>query len=104
MKVHGMVKLDEFRRRHPVARSWVNAWIADAKGASWSAPQDIKLRYSSASFLAGNVVIFNVKGRDYRLVTQVAYKMGVVVIKWIGPHSEYDKMTWEGAQNEASSR
>lgn len=54
-------------------------------------PQDVKDKYSTASFLAENLVIFNVRGNEYRLVTMIAYKTGIVVIKWIGKHSEYTK-------------
>lgn len=32
-----------------------------------------------------------VKGNDYRLEVTVAYKIGVVVVKWLGTHAEYDE-------------
>jgi mRNA-degrading endonuclease HigB of HigAB toxin-antitoxin module len=35
--------------------------------------------------------IFNVKGNDYRLEVNVAFKSGLVVVKWIGTHAEYDE-------------
>jgi len=41
--------------------------LAEAMEARWTGPMDIKRRYPSASFLAGNVVIFNVRGNRYRL-------------------------------------
>ncbi len=44
------------------ARTWIEGWIADAEPSRWRTPKDIKDHYASASFLAGNVVIFNVKG------------------------------------------
>ena len=45
----------------------------------------------SASFLSDNVVIFNVKGNHYRLEVQVAYKIGILAIRWVGTHAEYTK-------------
>lgn len=38
------------------------------------------------------------------MVTRVAYKMGIVVVKWIGTHDAYDKIKWESSQNETSGR
>ncbi len=45
---------------------------------------------ASASFLAGNIVIFNVKGNRYRLEVRVAYNIGGSVL-WAGTHAEYTK-------------
>jgi mRNA interferase HigB len=101
MKVIGLHILDAFQRRHPVVRSWVGAWVADAKGAKWTTSHDIKSRYASASFLSNNKVVFNVKGNDFRLVTQIAYPQEIVLIKWAGTHAEYDKVNWEDVSNES---
>lgn len=57
---------------------------------SWVTPQDIKDRYPAASFLHGNVVIFNVRGNNYRMQVNVAFKTRIVTVLWIGTHSEYD--------------
>lgn len=57
----------------------------------WEGLQDIKDSYVAASFLPDNLVIFNVKGNRYRLEVQIAYRTGVVVIRWIGTHAEYTK-------------
>ena len=48
---------------------------------SWATPQHIKVRYASASFLHGNVVIFNVRGNSYRLEAHVAYRNGIVTVR-----------------------
>lgn len=91
MRIVGRKKLDDFAGAHADARSWIENWIADAEAARWRTPQDIKSLYASASFLAENVVIFNVKGNRYRLEVQVAYNTGVVVVRWMNTHAEYTK-------------
>lgn len=93
MRIVGRKKLDDFAGAHADARSWIENWIADTEAARWRTPQDIKSFYASASFLAGNVVIFNAKGNRYRLEVQVAYNIGVVVVRWMGTHAEYTKRT-----------
>lgn len=103
MKVHNQYKLHEFSGKHPPARLWVRTWLAEASAASWTSSHDIKYRYRAASFV-GSLVIFNVKGNDYRLVTQIAYRMGIIVVKWIGTHDAYDRVNWETAKDENDSR
>lgn len=93
MRIVGRDKLDDFAGAHADARPWIENWIGDTEAVRWRTPQDIKAQYASASFLAGNMVIFNVKGNRYRLEVQVAYNTGVVVVRWIGTHSEYTKRT-----------
>lgn len=91
MRVVGREELQRFSVKHPDCRSWISNWLADAQSATWRTPQDIKDRYVAASFLAENVIVFNVRGNEYRLVTRVAYRTGTVVVLWIGKHSEYVK-------------
>lgn len=91
MKVVGRNVLDGFCAKHTDARRWIENWLSYTEEAKWTKPQDIKDRYSSASFLAGNTVIFNVKGNEYRLEVTCAYQASVVVVKWIGTHAEYDE-------------
>lgn len=58
---------------------------------SWETSQRIKARYASASFLRGNVVIFNVHGNAYRLEIHVAYRNRIVTVLWLGTHRQYDE-------------
>lgn len=103
MRIVGTSRLDDFCVKHPLTRQWVRSWLAECRGATWGTPMDIKARYPSASILQKNLVIFNVKGNDYRLVTQVAYKTGVVVVKWVGTHEAYSSINWEQSNNETRS-
>ena len=36
-------------------------------------------------------MVFNIKGNDYRLVVSVDFEKGIVWIKWLGTHRNYDK-------------
>lgn len=89
MRIVGRDKLDKFCRAHADARSWVGNWIFDAETARWTSSHEIKRGYASASFLPGNMVVFNIKGNRYRLEAQIAYNASVVVIRWVGTHAEY---------------
>ena len=91
MQLLGLIKLDNFKRKHADARGQLDAWCLEAERAQWAGPQDIKIRYPSASFLADNKVIFNIKGNTYRLVIKAKYQNGLILIEWVGTHAEYDK-------------
>jgi mRNA interferase HigB len=52
----------------------------------------VKLLYRTASLLGINRVVFNIKGNRYRLVTAVDYRFGIVYIRFIGTHQEYEKI------------
>ena len=41
---------------------------------------------------AFNRVVFNIKGNDYRLIVHVRYDISIIFIRFIGTHSEYDKV------------
>ncbi len=91
MILKGRAKLAEFMDKHTDARDWLQAWIAETEHGRWQSPSDIKKRYASVSFLRDNVVIFNVKGNEYRLEVQVAYNIGIIDVRWAGTHTEYTK-------------
>jgi mRNA interferase HigB len=93
VRLVGRTTLDDFVKKHASARRVIQSWVLEVEDAAWTSPQDIKDRYASASFLAENVVIFNIKGNQYRLKCVIAYKTRTVVIQWVGTHAEYSKLS-----------
>jgi mRNA interferase HigB len=37
-------------------------------------------------------IVFNIKGNAYRLVIAADFEKGIVWIKWIGTHKDYDRI------------
>lgn len=91
MKVTGIGTLYEFSNNHADVREKLKSWLSETKKADWKRSHDIKQKYASASFLAGNRVVFNIKGNDYRLLTKIDYENQYVLIEKIGTHAEYSK-------------
>ncbi len=77
------------------ARGPLESWYEEAVKSSWTDPQSIKLKYRSASICGKNRVMFNIGGNKYRLVVEVQYRAGIVWIKFIGTHAQYDKIDVE---------
>jgi mRNA interferase HigB len=92
MRIISRKTLREFWNRHPDAQQALQAWYHDAKRATWKTPADIKNVYRNASFVGNNRVVFNIKGNQYRLVVAIQYQHGIIYIRFIGTHAEYDKI------------
>jgi mRNA interferase HigB len=84
--------LREFWERHPDAEQLLRAWYHDARNADWRSPADIKRVYANASIIAGNRVVFNIKGNMYRLVVAMNYPYQICYVRFVGSHQEYDRI------------
>ncbi len=96
MKVLGRDKLLNFSAKHSDAKGALEAWFQEVNSdeCNWTKSQDIKDRFSSASLLPEKRVIFNIKGNNYRLVTNIRYESSIVVVEWVGTHGDYDKIVF----------
>lgn len=99
MRVISKASLVEFWVIHPASKHALQTWFEDASRAEWRSPQDIKLRYASASFVSSNRVVFNIKGNDYRLVVAVVYRFAAIYIKFVGTHVQYDAIDAATVEN-----
>lgn len=77
------------------ARAQYDAWRAIAETAQWKTPEEVKKSHPKASILKGSRVVFNIKANDYRIVSLMDYKGGIVMIRFFGTHEEYDKVDAE---------
>ena len=84
--------LKDFWTRFPDCEQQLKTWHQETSLSSWKSPTDIKRAYPSASILAENRMVFNIKGNTYRLVVKINYDYAMVWIRFIGTHSQYDKI------------
>lgn len=95
MRIISVRALVEFGKKHPAARTPLAAWRREIEAGRWTGPAQLKASFASASFLANNRVVFNIGGNSFRLVVKVVYGSkfpGKVFVRFIGSHSEYDKI------------
>ena len=100
MRIIAVSTLRDFWNRHPAAREPLSAWVALVTQAQWRQPADVKAQYQNASILKNRRVVFNIKGNDYRLIVAIAYQLGVVYVKFVGTHAEYDAVDSETVEME----
>ena len=84
--------LVDFYKKHPNARSSIETWLAITKNAIWEKSADVVNDFPDADPIKNNRVVFNIAGNKYRLIVQISYLRQWVFIKFIGNHSEYDKI------------
>ena len=92
MRVIAKRTLREFWKKHSGCEEQLKSWYHETENANWQSPNEIKKEYPSASILGNNRVVFNIKGNSYRLVAKLNYGYGIVWIRFIGTHAEYDKI------------
>ncbi|MEX1000639.1 MAG: type II toxin-antitoxin system HigB family toxin [Crocinitomicaceae bacterium] len=92
MRVIAKRTLREYWEKHKDCEQQLKVWYREAEKANWTAPNDIKAHYPSASILEDNRVVFNIKGNNYRLIVRINYDYGIVWIRFVGTHAEYDKV------------
>ena len=95
MRVIARSTLRAFWERRPDAEDSLRAWFKEAEHAAWKSPNEVKARYGHASVLRNNRVVFNICGNKYRLVVWINYAYGVVYIRFVGTHKEYDEIEAE---------
>jgi len=95
MRIIARRTLHEFWERYPETAGPLQAWYHDAAKATWKTPSDIKAVSRNASILGNNRAVFNIRGNEYRLVIAINYSYGIVSIRFIGTHQEYDKVNAE---------
>ncbi len=84
---------------HGDAQGPLLVWHEEALKAAWTSPQGVKDQYAQASICANNRVVFNVGGNKYRLVVEMQYRAGIVWVKFIGTHAQYDKINVENVND-----
>ena len=92
MRVIAKKILREFWAKHNDCEDQLKSWYKEAEEANWQIPNNIKKEYPTASFLADNRVVFNIKGNHYRLIVKINYAFSIVFIRFVGTHAEYDKI------------
>lgn len=69
----------------------LDAWYTTVNYVEWQNFSDVRATYPSADGV-GERVVFNVGGNKYRVVAGIDYARGIVYIKFVGTHAEYDEI------------
>ena len=92
MQIHTKRTLSEFWQRHRNAEPVLDEWYRTVEQAQWTTPADLRSSYPNASILSNNRAVFRIKGNQYRLVVEIDYPNGIVYIRFVGTHAQYNRI------------
>jgi mRNA interferase HigB len=93
MRIIARPALSAFWKRYPGAQVPLEAWYHVVRKRTFSTSHEVKEVFATASLLRDGVVVFNIGGNKYRLVVHMRYDLGIVFIKEVMTHAEYDVWT-----------
>lgn len=99
MRIIKPTRIREFAGRHPAAASSLERWLEAAEAAHWRNLVDVRRVFSSADEVkvssGRTVVVFNIAGNKFRLITAIHYNLGKVFVLMFLTHAEYGKDRWK---------
>lgn len=81
-----------YYEKNPQSKTALEEWVMIVKRSEWKCFADIRRTFNSVDYVGNQHYVFNIKGNDYRLVVVIKYVPQFVLIRFIGTHSEYDKI------------
>ena len=98
MRIIARQRVFEFAERYPDARNALMHWYEVASMATWTSIQDVRKDFAAADGVVvksgRTVTVFNIRGGNYRLLTAIHYKPGIVFTMRFLTHREYDTNKW----------
>lgn len=94
MRIVSHRKLVEFYEKegHGDSKVALERWYDIAEQAEWRNLSDIKVDFPATDYVGNQRYVFNIKGNKYRLVVVVKFTISHVFIRFVGTHSEYEKI------------
>jgi mRNA interferase HigB len=85
--------------RHPDAADALSAWLKNASLARWRTLAEVRRVYPHADPVAvasgRTVIVFNIRGNRYRLITAIHFNRQVIYTLRFMTHAEYSKNRWK---------
>jgi len=84
--------IKQYYNLHPDAKLALDEWYIKTEQSRWNCFADVKQTFSSVDSVGEKRYVFNIKGNSYRVIALILFGPKIVYIRFIGTHSEYDKI------------
>ena len=99
MRIIKRAAVIEFGRKHAEAAPALQRWLDIVIHAEWHTLADVRTDFRHADPVkvksGGTVIVFNIAGNKFRLITAIHYNRGVVYTLRFLTHAEYSKNRWK---------
>lgn len=92
MRIFTEKTLKEYIEIHSDAKTAIQEWVDIVKRSEWTCFADVRRTFNSADSVENQRYVFNIKGNCYRIVAVIKFTIKFVYIRFIGTHSEYDRI------------
>ncbi len=92
MRIFTEQTIKQYIEQHPKSKVALQEWTSIVKRSTWRSFADIKATFNSVDNIGNQHYVFNVKGNTYRVVVVIKFTVQFVYIRFIGTHTEYDKI------------
>ena len=92
MKIWDKEILDDYATKHADVVNALQRWIDFVEEIEWKSHAEVKSDFPTADYVGNGRYVFNIKGNKYRIVTVVVFISGILKIRFIGTHAEYNKI------------
>lgn len=94
MRIISRKALRTFWEIHPESEEVLRDWYSKCKGCAAMNFAEVRRTFPSAD-RAGDCIIFNIGGNNYRLIAHLDYSIQTIFIRFVLSHSEYDRGRWK---------
>ena len=93
MFVFGKDIVEKYLVKHERLRYAYLKWIDTVEAVKFSNHNELKALFPTADYVGNKRYVFNLKGNDYRMTVLVVFVGKTMIIRWVGTHAEYDKLS-----------
>lgn len=84
--------ISDFIKEHASSSKALLRWIEIMETMDFQHHAELKSIFPSADYVGNGRYVFNIKGNDYRLIAVIIFVNGLAQIRFVGTHSDYDKI------------
>jgi len=92
MRIHALKTLKQFWQKYPDAEAGLKHWHSKIDSKLYKTPQEVIADFKGADYVGNERIVFNIARNKYRLVAAFNYEFALCFVKFVGTHSEYDKI------------
>ena len=92
MRIFTRATLRDFWNKTPDARPALEFWYDTIEKTSFQNPSEVIKFLRNADTVGNGRIIFNITHNKYRLIAKFEYEKQLVFVRFIGSHSDYDKI------------